>query len=632
MTEVISADQLSLIYDHSDDLIFLLAVTPAMEFKVLSANKSFLDASGMREKDLIGRYVHEIYPTEDYQYLRDRYTETIKLGSTHRYETKTHLADRYVYIETMVVPIFDDEKNCTHLIGTSRDITERKQEQDALEAAKRRAENYLDISAAMIIALDTDCNLTMMNRKGYQVLGYEEGTLIGKNWCDLAIRPDRRQEYMTGFNEFVAGGVPRKHVNYLITSTGERLLFRSQNSFIHDEDGTIVGVISSGEDITDRHRAVQAMIAQQRTVAAEEVVTSVAHDFNNSLQGIIGNIEIAMAHADLPPESKRALEAASNLADDAAGRIDALRNTTESSSEPKTDVIAINELVNDVIEEARHLWKDLAARSGLKVELEKALAPSASLIEGRTNELRSVLYNIIKNAIEAIEAGHTDHTDGHIYIATREAGGDVVIDVKDDGAGMTEEDATRAFQAFFSTKGMEAGRGLGLAACHSIVRAHGGSIRITDTAPGAGTRMEIRLPLTARQLSAPETLPTPTLNQHHILWVDDDEAVRTIASGFIKLLDASGDVVDSAESAMERFRNAKYTMVITDIGMKGMSGTELAAVLRELNPDIPIIAITGWGDAALLDVDGADAFTSVLGKPVRISDLKDLLNQYPVLY
>lgn len=623
----LTLEQLLLIYDNIHDLVFLIEVVGKSRYRVASVNRAYLQSTQLDPGDIIGRAIEDVLRPEQVAYVTSRYDEAVAGGGPHRYETRTRMRRTTVYLDTTLVPIFDERQRCTHLIGVSRDISRSKAEQRALRKEKQRAENYLEISEAVILALDTECNISMLNRKGYTMLDYPPGSLVGRNWCDLVIAPEKRETFMRNYRRVIKTGEVGKNVNYVSTRTGQRILISWSNALIRDDDGAVAGVLSSGEDISDRHRAEQAMIAGQRVLAADEVVSAVAHDFNNSLQGILGNIEIAMAVADRPEQLHKHLHSAGKLADDAARRLKVLRSGRAGEAAGEAEVLDLHELIEDVIAQTQPMWKDEVQRHGRDVRLVRDFARGVPPTEGNGSELRSVLYNIVKNAIEALPG------DGEVRFSTSFEKGFNVIAITDTGVGMDRETSTRIFQPFFSTKGLEPGRGLGMSSSHSIVAAHRGELRVRQSSPGRGTSIELRLPAVMPPEGAPVSGAAdgaPRL--HHILWVEDDAEVAEVAASYITALHHRGDVARGGQQALELLAQRRYSVMISDVGMPGMSGLELAAHAERLTGGhMPVILITGWGESVAEGQPLPAGVHEVVAKPVRLGRLREILAGLPVL-
>ena len=183
---MLSREQLDLIYGSIDDLIFLVAESAEDRYVCVSVNSSYLEASGQSIEHFENRPIEDIFEPEEQAYLVTQYGQAMRSGGPLRYETRSELGGRRVYLETTLVPVSDTDGK-RYLVGVSRDITERKQEQRALQQEKARAESYLDIAEAIILALDTSGRILMLNKKGHELLGYPAHSLIGERWdvCEL---------------------------------------------------------------------------------------------------------------------------------------------------------------------------------------------------------------------------------------------------------------------------------------------------------------------------------------------------------------------------------------------------------------------------------------------------------------
>jgi PAS domain S-box-containing protein len=620
---MLSRDQLNLIFNNSNDLIFLLAVVGEGEFRCLSVNKRYMEATGQPEEFFTDNLLRDMFPPQEVEYLQSQYAEAIRLKGPYRYDTRTDLKGNTIYLETTLVPVFGQQGRCDYLLGISRDVTQRKLERKALEEAKRQAENYLDIAEAIIVAIDKDARVTMLNRKGYALLGHKEGSLQGTNWAEVCLPPNKQALFLKGYQEFLHARRTQNTVSYLLAKNGEKFLIRWTNTPIKDDEGNYIGVLSSGEDITDRHRAEKSMIASQRVLAAGEIASAVAHDFNNSLQGILGNIEIALVQADLPDNVIQLLTNASQLAMDAAERTKVLQQVSGPSWGSEREQYEMNDLAAEVISQTKHLWKDDAAKQGNSIEISTRFSQEMQPSHGSKGELRSVIYNVIKNGLEAMPEG------GRLEFETRFNRGSNIIEITDSGIGMDDATSTRLFQPFFSTKGYQSGRGLGMSAAHSIVNSHGGDIYVRETEIGIGSTITISLPVIVNPVEENiESAEKPEQTTLTILWVDDDPAIRSLAKQYIEKLGHRGDVAASGEEALKMMAETDYTTVFTDIGMPGMSGFDLAKEIGVLTDNrVPVVALTGWGETLSQQDQSDSGVIMVLSKPIRIGRLQEVLGQ-----
>ncbi len=247
-------------------------------------------------------------------------------------------------------------------------------------------------------------------------------------------------------------------------------------------------------------------------------------------------------------------------------------------------------------------------------------------VNGNASELGEVLMNLILNAADALPAG------GNISIGSRAEGDWVLVEVKDDGVGMNGEVARRVFDPFFTTKGAE-GVGLGLSVAYGIVARHGGEL-LVESSPGAGSTFTIRLPVaTVMDLKSdrqPEPLADPG-RPARILVIDDVEMIRSLLT---VVLEGAGHTVVTAGSGnegLESFRHGlangagAYDLVMTDLGIPGLSGWDVVDGVKRLSPETPVILITGWGDQLDRERMQESRADAVLAKPFETREVLDLV-------
>jgi CheY-like chemotaxis protein len=197
----------------------------------------------------------------------------------------------------------------------------------------------------------------------------------------------------------------------------------------------------------------------------------------------------------------------------------------------------------------------------------------------------------------------------------------VTLEVSDTGTGMTDEVRQRCLEPFFTTKG-DRGTGLGLSMVYGIVQRHHGTVDIHSEV-GKGSTFIIRIP--HQPAEAPSVLPTQPMKvlQHlHVLVVDDEPMVRTIIGAYLERDGHTVEVADDGRDGLEKFRKGRFDLVVVDRAMPNMSGDQVATVIRSIDPNVPVIMLTGFG-AMMKDADEKPtAVDLIVGKPVTIDDLR----------
>jgi signal transduction histidine kinase/ActR/RegA family two-component response regulator len=345
----------------------------------------------------------------------------------------------------------------------------------------------------------------------------------------------------------------------------------------------------------DRIREQYAQI--EKLSALGELASGVAHDFNNTLAGILGRAQLLLTTHD-PEKVEAGLNLIIKTAKDGAKTIKRIQDFARQRRDHDFQPVSVDQLLLDVREITRPRWKSRAESESVHISLELQLGSDEPRVMGDESELREVLVNLVFNAVDAMPQG------GTLTLSTRESNGAVEIAVADTGLGMAEEVRTRVFDPFFTTKG-KAGMGLGLAVSYGIVRRHEGSIEV-ESEVGRGTTFRMRLPAaraSARQEPAAAEAPAIALVPHRpyttrILVVDDEENVRELLCDILESEGYQVTLASGGREALEVFGDGRgFDALFTDLGMQGMSGWELAHAVRELDAKIPVAVVTGWGEA-----------------------------------
>ena len=378
--------------------------------------------------------------------------------------------------------------------------------------------------------------------------------------------------------------------------------------------------------IEEQSRIREQFSQIEKMSALGELASGVAHDFNNTLAGILGRAELMLRKAT-DEEVRRGLNIIIQAAQDGSKTVKRIQDFARQRRDHDFFPVAVDQLLMDISEVTRPRWKDHPEAANVHIGLDLQIHSNASVM-GDDAELREVLVNMVFNAVDAMPTG------GRLTLSANECDGWVEIAVSDTGVGISPEVRSRIFDPFFTTKG-KAGMGLGLAVCYGMVQRHQGSIEI-ESEVGQGTTFRIKLPLAnvKPQKVKPSELEIATVprlslvrssNSPKILVVDDEPAVRELLG---EILNSEGYEVILAENgstALAAFERNVFRAVFTDVGMPGMSGWELARAIRERDQEIPISVITGWGDAVGSDEQKKAKVDWVLAKPFSLERIAEIL-------
>ncbi|MEI9896589.1 MAG: ATP-binding protein [Chthoniobacter sp.] len=350
------------------------------------------------------------------------------------------------------------------------------------------------------------------------------------------------------------------------------------------------------------------------------MASGIAHDMNNTLTLILGYGDMLLKDAKKFPKGSRdrvSLEHLVRAARDNAHMVARLREFYRPKNRnEERQPVDINELLVQVVAFTTPKWQAQAEAGGACIQVEHDSNP-VSLIAGAPAELREVLTNLIFNAVDAMPRG------GTIRLRTWESKGFVRVEVCDSGSGMTEETRSRCLEPFYTTKG-EKGTGLGLAVSYGIIHRHGGTIHV-ESKLNHGTTFRIDLPIPEEDI-APIANDAGTASRPlHVLVVDDQEGIREIVGSYLAEDHHAVEMAATSIEAMRKFRTNHFDLVITDRAMPDINGDELAAAIKRLNPQQPVIMLTGFADWMSEVGEKDENVDLVIGKPVRLQDLRQAI-------
>ena len=580
--------------------------------RYLGFNRAFETFFGETRDGLIGKTVFDINPPELAEIYHARDNELFESGGVQQYESQVENADgvlRDVIFNKAL--FFDSQKSVSGLIGTILDITEHKHAEQALQEEKDRAQRYLDIAGVMFIAINAKGKVILANRKASEILEYEQEEIIAKNWFDSFLPDSNKDQVRTYFAKLIAGEIEQLeyYENPVLTKGGKEKHIVWHNIILKDDEGNVVGTLSSGEDITDLKQAekekqqLEAQLQQSQKMEAIGLLAGgIAHDFNNLLTTIIGNADFALEQV----RENTSLYSEIREIRKAGRRAAALTRQLLAFSRKQLIQPEILNL-NDILKDTENM---LRRTIGEDIELLRVFEPELWNVKMDPGQIEQILLNLVVNARDAMPTGgkltvETSNTElDDVYFQTHgvksSQGSYVMITVTDTGTGMDKKTRSRIFEPFFTTKERGQGTGLGLSTVYGIVKQNNGHIWAYSE-PGKGTTFkvyfprikadgasDIEEPLDENRLKGSET----------ILVVEDNETLLKLTK---KMLESYGYKVLTAQNgneAMEIFNghDGPIHLLLTDVVMPGMSGRELAEQIQSENPKIKVIYMSGYTD------------------------------------
>jgi signal transduction histidine kinase/CheY-like chemotaxis protein len=371
------------------------------------------------------------------------------------------------------------------------------------------------------------------------------------------------------------------------------------------------------QNVVDDLRATQAQLVRGETLSAiGKLASGMAHHLNNLFAVILGRLETLQAKVP-DPEARRYLEIVQRAAQDGAEVVRRVQRFSRVQPVSRTMPVDLNQLAQEVLDLTRPRWHNEALLRQIRIDTGLDLG-AIQPVAGELAPLREVLMNLVLNAIDAMPDG------GRLGVRTWADGQGVHCDVSDSGAGMSEEVRHRALDPFFTTKGPKS-TGLGLSVTYGIIQRHNGKLEI-DSAPGRGTTVHITLPAAGAPAGARGSSPTPPASPTHlrVLLVDDEPEVR---SALADMLGTSGHTAFQAAGGREALAwleaGQPVDLVLTDLGMPGMMGTDVARAVRGRWPHLRLGLMTGWDETEGLVGETSAMVDFVIAKPFKLQALLD---------
>ena len=388
----------------------------------------------------------------------------------------------------------------------------------------------------------------------------------------------------------------------------------------------------------DLRRTQQTVVQQERLRALGQMASGMAHDINNALTPIVAYTDILSNSLDkLPEKARRQLEHVRKSAEDIAHIVARMREFyRRRAGDEELKPVNLNAVIREVIDLTRPRWRDLPQRQGIRIQTECDLDGAMPPLLSDETELREAFTNLIFNAVDAMPNG------GKITFVTRQLPAPegntsqparIQVEVRDTGVGMDERTRQRCLEPFFSTKVQRGGTGLGLAMVYGMMQRHDGAVEI-ESAPGQGTCIRLSFPHRTCSLApeAPPSEPTILTRPLRILCIDDEPVIRELLQDSLGAVRHQVVTAEGGAQGLDLFRSAvrqgsPFEVVITDLGMPGVDGRQVATAIRKESPQTPIVMLTGWGTMMKEEGDIPAQVDVVMSKPPRIKDLCDLLTR-----
>jgi len=563
---------------------------------------------------------------EDLPLASERWAHSLASGDA--YEIQFRLRDAhgaYRWHLARAVPLRDSRGAITAWVGSNTNIDAQKQAEAAFAQDRDR---LWTISQDLMLVCDFEGIITAVNPSAERMLDWTEEQMVGRPIEDF-VHPDDLEMTWREMSGLSVGTTTFAFENRYRTRQGDyRLLAWSAVP----EGGRIHAV---GRDITDQRSVEEALRQSQKMEAVGQLTGGIAHDFNNLLQGITGSLDMMnnrLAQGRLDDLSRWLGGAKSSANRAAALTHRLLAFSRRQPLDPRP--VRANPLIGSM--------EDMLRRTlGEGVELELVLAGGLWLTRCDPNQLESAILNLAINARDAMPEGGkltietcNAHLDTVYAARQREVkpGQYICICVTDTGSGMSKETIARAFEPFFTTKPIGQGTGLGLSMIYGFTRQSEGYTRIYSEV-GHGTTIKLYLPRyrgheTIEEVDA-VVRPVPgTDSDEVVLVVEDEPVVRGLIVEVLGELGYRAIEADDGPKGLEILQSKRrIDLLITDIGLPGLNGRQVADGARALRPNLKVLFMTGYAENAALASGFLEPGMAMITKPFAIDVLANRIRE-----
>ena len=502
-----------------------------------------------------------------------------------------------------------------------KEIAIRRKTEAALRESENKYRTVLEANPDSVIVYDMEGRVTYLNPTFTRIFGWSLEERLGKK-MDMFVPEEEwpnakimMEKVLAG--EYVSGIETRRY-----TKAGDVIPVSISGAIFNDRNGNSAGTVVNLRDISE-HKRLEAQIQHsQKMEAIGTLAGGIAHDYNNLLMGILGNLSLIALDFDSGHPYYTKLK---NIEKYVQSGADLTKQLLGFAKGGKYEVKPVD--MNDLIEKSSEMF----SRTKKEIRIHKKYQKEIWSVEVDSNQIEQVLLNLYVNAGQAMPGG------GEIYLQTSnvtltqdhdrhfsaKSGNYVKISVKDTGVGMDEITLKRIFDPFFTTKDRSMGTGLGLASAYGIIKNHGGIID-AHSVIGQGSTFDVYLPASSKKIVRKEDMNGEALKgSETVLLIDDEEIVIDIGGQILERLGYRALTARSGKEAIEIYQanKNKINIVILDVIMPDMGGGETYDRLKKINPDIKVLLSSGYsinGQASEIMNRGCNGF---IQKPFNMEQL-----------
>lgn len=595
--------------------------------KFLKVNRALCEMLGYEAPELLAKTFQDITHPEDLEADLDRVRRMLA-GEirTYQMEKRYFRKDgRIVHVLLSVSLHRNSAGKPLYFISQIQDIHSRKEAEKATADEHERLMAILCGIGDAVIATDRDRRVIFLNPVAETLTGWRQEEAVGRSFSEVFhVVGEKTDDACESLLEqaFATGKIiVRTDPVVLVTREGARRLIEDNAAPIADREGKTLGGILVFRDVTERRRMQEEMSRANRLESLGLLAGGIAHDFNNILTVILGNTSLALMTPALDLRFRKLIEESERACFRAKELTDQLLTFSKGGA-PVRKAASLPELIRESVK---------FALRGSSVRFREDFPSDLWAAEVDAAQIGRVFNNLALNSVQAMPRGGEITVRGQNIACEGEGLPPakpkrwVEILFCDGGSGIPKEHLQLIFDPFFSTKSQ--GSGLGLAICHSVMRRHGGRL-FAESEPGRGTTMHLLFPAAEKApLAQPPAPAAPVALKGRILVMDDEEAVRSAAREMLLALGCEVNCAEDGTRAVALYREAfargtPFRAVLMDLTVPGgMGGREAAREMLAVDPDVQIIATSGYTTDPVMVEPRRHGFRAVLVKPYTVAEL-----------
>jgi PAS domain S-box-containing protein len=577
---------------------------------------------GYRAPEILGEHFSRFYTPEDRETGLPAHALSTALAEG-KYEAegwRMRQDGTRFWASVVIDPIYDEYGTLLGYAKITRDITDKRQAEQALRASEERFRLLVQgVTDYAIYMLSPEGEVTNWNVGAERIKGYQAEEIVGQHFSRFYTEEDRAEGRPQRALANAARDARFEAEGWRVRKDGTRFWAHVVIDAIHDDMGQLIGFAKITRDLTEKKKADAALaeanaalFQAQKMESIGQLTGGIAHDFNNLLSVLASGLEVLAlgrggnADAKTFDSMRRAVDRGATLTQQL------LAFARQQPLQPETR--SVNRLISG--------FESVLRRAvNASIEFNVKLEPQVRTTVIDSARFEAAILNLVVNARDAMpDGGHLQIETANVDLAECEVRGlapgpYVRVTVTDTGTGMSPETAARAFEPFYTTKEVGKGTGLGLSQVYGFIKQSGGEV-VIGTAPGEGTAITIFLPAAPGQDGGLQQDTTDL-----VLIVEDEPDLMDVASALYISMGYEVVTASNGQEALNLLASREIDILFTDIIMPGMNGIELATYVSEHYPEVKIILASGYPLPALV-LEGArlDDFAFV-GKPYRLSDL-----------